>query len=78
MATEYYELKRITIHDAKPGEFRIASAAIMDCGLCGKIISGSGGPGNGPVCIECGDVVKRGEARGAIKWDQSPPPRVPA
>lgn len=67
---EYYELKRIKVPAIKPGESRLASAALVTCGLCGEAISGSGGPGDGPICIKCGDVVKRGEARGAIKWDK--------
>lgn len=70
MPVEYYELKRVTIPDVKPGEFHIASAALITCGLCGDCIDGMGGPGHGPICIRCGDVVKRGEARGAIKWDK--------
>jgi hypothetical protein len=70
---EYYELKRVTIPATKPGEFRMASAAVRSCGLCAKAISGSGGPGSGSICIECGDLVKKGQARGAIKWDDPSP-----
>jgi hypothetical protein len=71
MPLEYYELQRITIPDPEPGEFRIASAALLTCGLCGTTIDGSGGPGDGPICIPCGNVVRRGQARGAIKWSES-------
>ena len=66
MAIEYYELTRRKFKDASG--FQIASAAIMECGLCGRTISGSGGPGDGAICIPCGDVVKSGQARAAIQW----------
>ena len=69
MPLRYYELSLVEIPDPKPGEFRMATAAIRDCGLCGGIIDGMGGPGNGSICLRCAEVVKRGEARGAIKWD---------
>lgn len=70
MPLDYYELKSVSIPDPKPGEFQIRTASVMDCGLCGACISGMGGPGDGAICIPCGDVVRRGEARGAIKWDK--------
>lgn len=70
MTIEYYELKRIKIADPVPGEFCIRTAAVLTCGLCGGCIDGMGGPGNGAICVPCGDVVKRGEARTAIKWDE--------
>lgn len=69
MTVEYYELKRIKIADPEPGEFLMASAALLTCGLCGNCIDGMGGPGSGAICIPCGDLVKRGAARTAIKWD---------
>lgn len=66
---EYYDLDRVTIEPAKPGEFRIATAALVTCGLCARTISGMGGPGHGSICIPCGDALVRGELRGAVKWD---------
>lgn len=68
MAIEFYELKRVTLPERGPDTF--ATAALITCGLCGDAIDGCGGPGHGQVCIRCGDVVRRGEARGAIKWDK--------
>lgn len=61
----YYELVRV---DVERNEMGFATAAIMSCLLCGKAISGMGGPGEA-ICIDCGDVVKRHKAIGAIKWD---------
>lgn len=68
MPLEYYELKKVTIPDSDG--LGIATAAFITCGLCGKAIDSMGGPGNGPICIPCGDIVKSGHARGAIKWDE--------
>jgi hypothetical protein len=65
---EYYELQKITIEPTKPGEFRLVTAAVVTCGLCGGMIDGMGGPGCGAVCVRCAEVVMRGQARGAIKW----------
>lgn len=68
-AIEYYELRRVRIEPPQPGEFRIASAATVICGLCSRYIDGSGGPGDGPICTPCGDALKRGALRGAVKWE---------
>lgn len=70
MPLEYYELKRVTIPDPRPGEMVFATAALITCGLCGTCIGGMGGPGDGPVCIPCGDLVRHGQARTAINWKQ--------
>ena len=67
---EYYELRKVTIQPIKPGEFRMATAAVMSCGFCGGCISGNGGPGRGNICVRCAEVVQKGNARGAIKWDE--------
>lgn len=69
---EYYRLERITIAPPKEGDFVFASAALLTCALCGICIDSMGGPGDGAVCIPCGDLMRRGEARGAIKWDKKP------
>jgi hypothetical protein len=52
MPIEYYELVRRKVHFGQ-----IATAAIWGCALCGSAISGMGGPGNGEVCIPCGDKI---------------------
>jgi len=65
----YYELKQTTMPYERPGEFVIMTAAVMDCGLCGRTISGMGGPGDGAVCMPCGNELRRGALRGAVKWD---------
>lgn len=73
---EYYELATVAYDNPKPGEFRIASAALITCGLCSKTISGMGGPGDGPVCKPCGDALRRGELRGAVVWNEEGAPDV--
>lgn len=65
--------RKIEAAFAEPGAFRLVTAALIICGLCGRTIDGMGGPGDGPVCIPCGDVVRSGQARGAIKWDANNP-----
>lgn len=72
MPLEYFELTKVTVPDAKPNEFRLVTAAIIDCGLCGEMIDGMGGPGHGAICLRCAEVVMRGDARGAIKWSDKP------
>lgn len=52
---EYYELVKRT-HE--PGE--IETAAMWSCALCGEAIAGMGGPGNGEICVSCGDALKVG------------------
>lgn len=69
MAHSYYKLERVDVPDVKPGEFRLVTAAVMPCQTCGRPIDGMGGPGE-YVCIPCGDVIKSGQARGAIKWSE--------
>lgn len=49
----------------------IMTAALMLCDLCGKTIDSMGGPGSGQICEPCGDLVKRGLARGAIVWEEN-------
>lgn len=65
---EYYELKHVIVPPRQPGAF--ASAAFRDCDLCGRPISSSGGPGHGSICISCAEIVKSGQARGAIKYGE--------
>lgn len=71
MPLKYFELQPVEIPDPEPGEVRIATAAVLDCGLCGGMIDGMGGPGYGAVCVQCADVVFRGQAVGAIKWSRN-------
>ena len=61
--TEYYELVRRTIPPPKVGEFRIVTAAVWSCALCSTTIDGMGGPGNGELCIRCGDLIKSGKVK---------------
>ncbi len=68
---EFYELTRITVTKPKPGEFRLVTAAFMFCATCGRPIASMGGPGDGYICIPCGDVIKAEQARGCIKWDEA-------
>lgn len=66
---EYYVLT--PIYPPQPGEFRIANASVGTCQLCGEVATGMGGSNN-DVCLRCAEVVIAGQARGAIKWDDSP------
>lgn len=68
----YYEIERREIDETPPprGKMRLLSAAIIDCRLCGVVIAGMGGPGDGAVCERCGDALKRGELRGAVIWEE--------
>lgn len=67
---DYYELVAQHIDESPPprGELRLMTAAVMDCGLCGRMVAGMGGPGNGVVCKPCGDALKHGHLRGAVDW----------
>lgn len=67
MSDEWYEIKRVIVQPIKPGEFRIATAAVRSCDLCGKVIFGMGGPGNGVLCVSCGDALRSGKLRGTVK-----------
>ena len=69
MPTEYYTLQRVAITDAKPGEFRLVSAALLCCQLCNVTIDGMGGPADGDICIPCGDDLAHGRLRGAVIRD---------
>lgn len=68
MTLRYYELQEVVIEPPKPGEFRMTTAAVLSCGLCGGVIDGMGGPGDGAVCERCASLVRRGGAKGAIVW----------
>lgn len=61
--TEYYELVKRQIEPLEPGEFRITTAAVWICALCRVVIDGMGGPGNGELCVRCGDDIKSGNFR---------------
>jgi hypothetical protein len=69
MPLEYYELTKVIIPDSDG--VRLCTAALITCGLCAKMISSSGGPGSGSVCIECADLVISGQARGAVVWEEN-------
>lgn len=68
MPLRYYKLTEVVVPEPSPNEFRIATAAVLLCALCGGTIDSSGGPGHGAICAPCGDAIKTGRARGAIKW----------
>lgn len=63
---EYYELNRIVIDMDR---ITFVTAALINCGLCGHMISGNGGPGYGSICISCGDALKRGQLVGCVVWE---------
>ncbi|RYF12415.1 MAG: hypothetical protein EOO77_17440 [Oxalobacteraceae bacterium] len=66
-AKTYYTVDRVEVKPPKPGEFRIMTAAVMDCGLCGVMIDGMGGGGTF-ICMPCGDALSRGALVGCVKW----------
>ena len=66
----YYQLKPVTQDRPKKGDFALMNAAVLSCGLCGKVIAGMGG-GAGAVCQQCGDLLNRGELRTAVKWPET-------
>jgi hypothetical protein len=65
---EFFELQLVEYDRPKPGEFRIASAAVIMCGLCAAYIDGSGGPSDGAICKACGTALRQGKLRGAVVW----------
>lgn len=69
---EYFELRRVRREPALTGEPLFVTAAVLSCSLCGEMIDGMGGPGDGAVCVRCADIVRSGKARGAIRWDNDP------
>lgn len=66
----YYEPKMIEVAPPQPGEFWIATAAILMCGLCGEAIDGMGGPGDGAMCERCVEQLRAGRLRGCVKWSE--------
>lgn len=60
MPTTYYQLVRRTLPDTPSRKLRIVSAAVWSCALCKQTIDGMGGPGDGEICIACGDDIKAG------------------
>lgn len=58
----------IKYYVVEPREFtpqrgRICTAAVWSCALCGEIIDGLGGPGDGEICVKCGEDIHAGRLR---------------
>lgn len=68
-AIEYFDLRLVHIEPPMPGEFRLATAAVRSCGLCGRVIDGMGGLGPS-ICMPCGEAFLRGALVGCVKWDE--------
>ena len=68
---DYYELAPVVL---KKDGFFFASAAVVNCSLCGEMIDGMGGPGHGAVCLKCAPEMIAGRLRGCVVWD---PPSTP-
>ncbi|MNK73057.1 hypothetical protein D3C87_925470 [compost metagenome] len=64
---DYFELT--PVHVSKEG-FRLATAALLVCSLCGEMIDGMGGPGCGAVCLKCAPEMKAGRLRGCVVWEE--------
>ena len=43
--------------------YAIATAAIRSCSICGAIVDGMGGPGNGSFCNPCASDIQTGRIR---------------
>lgn len=63
---DYFELTEV--HTQKEG-FMFATAALVNCSLCGVCIDGMGGPGHGAVCNRCAKELIGGRLRGCVVWD---------
>lgn len=66
MIPKHFELKPVEPIDETG---RIMTATVMCCGLCDRVISGMGGPGNGIVCEPCGELLKSGALRNVVTWE---------
>lgn len=66
MIPKHYELKPVGPVDTAG---MIMTAAVMCCGLCGRSISGMGGPGFGAVCEPCGDLLMSGALQNVVIWE---------
>jgi hypothetical protein len=55
--TDYYELHDdgtyVLVEKFDPDKELFTTAACIHCKICTKMISGMGGPGRRPVCVEC-------------------------
>lgn len=58
---EYYELVKRKIEEEPENGFSIVTAAVWSCSLCADMIDGMGGPGNGEICVKCGDLILSGQ-----------------
>ena len=54
---EYYELVKRKFIVQPHGLY---TAAMWMCTMCGEAISGHSGPGNGELCVKCGDDILSG------------------
>lgn len=70
---EYYTLQKVAVNK---GEARVTTRALLQCDLCGAVIDTSGGPGAGTLCSKCADLVKRGDARGCVVWEDAPQEKI--
>lgn len=44
-------------------EERVLTSAIWSCQLCGETIDSMGGPGDGEICVKCGDDIMNGRIK---------------
>ena len=68
-ALEYFQLSKVTVQETEPGEFRLVNAAVLSCSLCGRMIDGMGGPGEGAICLPCGEALENGGLVGCVLWE---------
>lgn len=65
--THHYEIR--PVRKRAPGS--IATAALLNCSLCGKNIDGMGGPGSGQLCLPCGDEIISSRGIGATSGEEN-------
>lgn len=45
---------------------------LLSCAVCGGVIDGMGGPGNGEICERCADLITSKKLREMIDWRKHP------
>lgn len=64
---DYFTLTRVPDPDAAGYADQIVTAAVINCGLCGGVIAGMGGPALGAVCDHCANLLRSGKLRGLVE-----------
>ncbi len=68
----YFYLTEYVEKPTPDGMLGLVTAAVMNCGLCGCVIDGMGGPGPN-ICGRCGDAFEANKLVGCVVWEEEPP-----